>query len=54
MQKIIQQLERLGLTRLSDKKSHERYNLTSKQKRIFSALEIDEKEYHKFVEEAKK
>ena len=54
MQKIIQQLERLGLTRLSDDKYHERYNLTSKQKKILSALEMDEKEYHKFVEEAKK
>lgn len=54
MQKIIQQLERLGLTRLSDDKYHERYNLTSKQKKILSALEMDEKEYHKFIEEAKK
>lgn len=54
MQKIIQQLERLGLTRLSDEKYHERYNLTSKQKRILSALEITENDYRKFVEEAKK
>ena len=54
IQKIVQQLERLGLTRLSDEKYHERYNLTSRQKKILNALEIKEAEYHKFVEEAKK
>ena len=54
IQKIVQQLERLGLTRLSDEKYHERYNLTSRQKKILNALEIKEVDYHKFVEEAKK
>ena len=51
--KIIQQLERMGITRLSDEKYHERYTLTSKQKKILNALGLSEKEYHKFVKAVK-
>ena len=51
--KIIQQLERMGITRLSDEKYHERYTLTSKQKKILNALGLSEKEYHEFVKAVK-
>ena len=51
--KIIQQLERMGITRLSDNKYHERYALTARQKKILNSLGLNEKEYHNFVEKIK-
>ena len=37
---------RLTLTRMSDDKYHCRYKLTSKQKKIFKAMNIDENHYY--------
>lgn len=51
--KIIQQLERMGITRLSDNKYHERYALTARQKKIINSLGLTEKEYHDFIEKIK-
>ena len=49
--KVLRELERLGITKLSDNKYHIRYNLTNKQKRILKAVGITEKEYMERAEE---
>ncbi len=46
--KALQQCERIGLTKLSDEKYHQRYLLTKKQKEILSALGIQEKQYKEY------
>lgn len=51
--KVLRELERLYLTRLSDEKYHVRYNLTNKQKTIFKALSIKNEDYKEFVEDVK-
>ena len=51
--KVIRQLERLGLTKLSDNKYHVRYNLTSRQKKLLELFELKESDYRKFMEEIK-
>ena len=43
--KVLRELERLGITKLSDNKYYIRYNLTNKQKRILQSLEISEQRY---------
>ena len=43
--KVLRELERLGITKLSDNKYHIRYSLTNKQKKILSAIGITEKSY---------
>lgn len=43
--KVLRELERLGITKLSDNKYYTRYNLTNKQKRILQSLEISEQRY---------
>ena len=43
--KVIREYERLGITKLSDNKYHERYSLTSRQKKILGAVGITEKDY---------
>ena len=46
--KALQQCERLGITKLSDEKYHQRYLLTKKQKDILSALGIQDKQYKEY------
>ena len=43
--------EKLGVTKLSDKKYHIRYKLTNKQKNILKQIGINEKEYIEFARE---
>lgn len=50
---IIGQLERMGITKLSDNRYHSRYTLTAKQKKILKAVGMDEKKYLEFAEEVK-
>ena len=51
--KVLQQIDRVGLTKLSDNKYHVRYKLTNKQKMIMNAFEIKENEYNEFAKEEK-
>lgn len=51
--KVIQQLERIGVTKLSDEQYHHRYALTNKQKKILSAVGITEKQYEGMIKELK-
>ena len=48
--KVLQQLERLGITKLSDNKYHQRYLLTKRQKDILNVFNINEKEYKAYSE----
>lgn len=43
--KVIREYERLEITKLSDNKYHVRYSLTSRQKKILSAVGVTEKDY---------
>lgn len=51
--KVLRDLERLYLTRLSDGKYHVRYNLTKKQKSIIKALNINQEDYNEFIKNVK-
>ena len=51
--KAIRQYERMGLTKLSDNKYHQRYSLTNKQKKLLEILELKESDYKKFIEKIK-
>ena len=46
--KALQQLERLGITKLSDERYHQRYTLTKRQKEILGAFEISGKQYTEY------
>ena len=48
--KVLQQLERLGITKLSDNKYHQRYLLTKRQKDILNVFNINEKGYKAYSE----
>lgn len=48
--KVLRELERMYVTKLSDEKYHVRYNLTKKQKAILKALGTNEEEYKEFIE----
>ena len=43
---VLNVINKLTLTRMSDDKYNCRYKLTSKQKRIFKAMNIDENHYY--------
>lgn len=49
--KVLREYEKLGVTKLSDKKYHIRYKLTNKQKNILKQIGINEKEYIEFARE---
>ncbi len=46
--KALRQIDRLGLTKLSDDKYHQRYLLTKKQKDILSVFDIHDKDYKEY------
>ncbi len=46
--KTLRQIDRLGLTKLSDDKYHQRYLLTKKQKDILGVFEIHDKDYKEY------
>ena len=48
--KVIRQYERMGLTKLSDNKYHQRYKLTNKQKKLIEIVGLRESDYRLFVE----
>ena len=51
--KVLREIDKLGLTKLSDDRYHLRYNLTGKQKKILKELGINEQQYKEFAEEVK-
>lgn len=51
--KVIRQYERMGLTKLSDNKYHQRYSLTNRQKKLIEIVGYKESDYTKFVERIK-
>ena len=51
--KVIRELERLSLTKMSDEKYHVRYQLTKNQKKILKAFNTTEKEYMAYANEVK-
>lgn len=46
--KVLRLLERLGITKLSDQKYHQRYRVTKTQREVLSVLEIQEKQYQEY------
>lgn len=53
MPKVLQELNRLRLTKLGDEKYHLLYALTKKQKNILKALGNSEEEYYKLSDNIK-
>lgn len=51
--KVLRDLERMYLTKLSDGKYHSRYTLTKKQKNILKEIGTNETEYNKYIEKIK-
>lgn len=51
--KVIREIERLSLTKMSDEKYHVRYQLTKNQKKILKAFNTTEKEYMAYANEVK-
>ncbi|WP_416327789.1 IS1634 family transposase [[Eubacterium] hominis] len=51
--KVLRQIERMRLTKLSDEKYHLRYALTSNQKKILESVSIGEKEYKEYAQKIK-
>lgn len=51
--KVLRELDRLSITKMSDEKYHIRYQLTKTQKKILKAFDATEKEYMAFAEQVK-
>lgn len=51
--KVLKDIDKLSLTKLSDEKYNQRYALTKKQKEIFKALGIPLEKYNEYVKEMK-
>lgn len=51
--KVLRELDKLMITKLSDEKYHQRYALTKKQKEILKALGIPTENYERYVKEIK-
>lgn len=51
--KVLKDIERLSLTKMSNDKYSQRYALTKKQKDIFKALNIPVENYNNYVKEMK-
>ena len=46
---VLRKYEKLGITKLSDKKYHMRYRLTNKQKTLLEQLGLSKEDYQDFV-----
>lgn len=51
--KVLRELDKLALTKLSDEQYHQRYVLTKKQKEIMKALGISSENYDEYVKQMK-
>lgn len=52
--KVLRELSKMKMTKLSDDRYHQRYALTNKQKKILEAMGTNEKAYREFLERARR